>query len=370
MSLNQHQQLYEAIQSSNTPLIAFKQEHNGDVIAASLALAELLRKMDKKATIVSPDFELPHSYQFLAQSNTIQSRLDNLKKLIISLDIIDGQHPEIDYKIEKNKMHIHVNPTNSNFSKQNISITDNHYNHDLIITVNTPDLESLSHVYEKNTDFFYNVPIVNIDHSPDNEHYGHINIINIASSSVSEIIYDFIEQTDANLLDETIATYLLTGMIEKTKSFKTPAITPKSLSIASQLMAAGAQRESIVKNLYQMQTVGALRLWGRVLLSLKTDDLQKIAWAEVNEQDFRETNALPQDLVGAIDELIASVPTIELTAIFYKKNEQAYCLLKSEKNLDLRVHFAALEPTGNRTLIKFPLNTGNEVVLEKLKQLL
>lgn len=370
MSLTQHQQLYEIIQKSNNPLIAFRKDHNGDVIAASLALAELLKKLGRQTEIVSPGFELPHPYKFLPQGEKIKKNLENIRKIVISLDIQDQKYPEIDYRVENEKMHIHLLPQKSNFSKNNISILDDDYKHDLIITLNTPDLESLDHLYSENTDFFFQVPVVNIDHSPENEHYGHLNLINITCSSVSEMLYDFIEHLDASLLDETIATYLLTGMIEKTKSFKIPTVTPKSLNIASQLMAAGAQRDSIVKNLYQRQTVNALRLWGRILLNLKTDDCQKIAWAEITEQDFRETSALPDDLTGVIDELIVSIPTVELTVLFYERNNQKSCLIKSEKNFDLRSHFLKFNPAGNKNLIKFELTVEPAIVINTLKSLI
>lgn len=370
MALNQHQQLYEAIQKSNNPLITFRQDHNGDVIAGSLALAELLNKMGRSAEIVSPEFELPSVYKFLPKAISIKKRVANLKKIVISLEIENQKHPEIDYQIEDNRLHIHVHPEKSTFSKNNISINDNHYRHDLIIALNTPDLESLGSLYFDNTDFFYQIPIINIDHSPDNEHYGHINVINLTASSISEIIYDFIEQVDSKLLDEPIATYLLTGMVEKTKSFKIPSVTPKSLNIASQLVAAGAQRDSIVQNLYQKQTVNALKLWGRVLMNLKTDDQQKIAWAEVTQDDFQQTNSRSQDLIGAVDELISSIPTVELTALFYEDEGKKFCMVKAEKPIDLYFRFSQYNPLGSKNLISFELTTPPQNIINHIQSFL
>ena len=134
-------------------------------------------------------------------------------------------------------------------------------------------------------------------------------------------------------------------------------------------MAAGAERGQIIQNLYQRQTVVALKLWGRVLMNLKTDDLQKIAWAEISEQDFLETRAMPQDLNGVIDELIVSIPSVEITALFYSKENETVCLLKSEKNLDLLFEFRDHQPIGNKNLIKFKLIDGVERMLSRLKAL-
>ena len=332
-------------------MIIFKEDHNGDVIASSLALAELLKKIGRQAEIVCPNFEVPNTYQFLTGTEKIRPIAEDMRKMMISLKLDEGHKPEVAHHIDSQHLHIHIDGGNTKLTKDNIVINENVFRHDLILVLNTPDLESLGDLYHLNTDFFYSVPLINIDHSPENEHYGHINYINITATSIAEILYDFIEQIDANLLTEEIATYLLTGMVEKTKSFKLPTVTPKSLNIASQLVAAGAERESIIQNLYQRQTVNALKLWGKILLSLQTDNLQKIAWAEITQADFEGSKAIESDLPGVIEELIVSIPSVELSAIFYQTNEIKKCLIKSEKDLNLRQVFQDYHPTGNKTFI-------------------
>lgn len=368
MSLTQHQQLYEMIQKSERPLITFKKDWSGDTIATSLALAELFKKLGKEAEIVSTGFVVPHHYRFLPRIGDIKGAAEGLRQFSVSINAAGGAHPQIDYKTEADKLHIFISPTHRAFSKNDIKVNDSHFRHDMIVAINTPDLESLGALYDDYTDLFFAVPVVNIDHLPENEHYGHLNFVNVTASSVAEMIYDFIIGLDANLMDETIATYLLTGMIEKTNSFKVPSVTPKSLNIASELIAAGAERESIIKNLYQSRTVGALKLWGRVLLNLKTDERQKIAWAEMTEGDFLETNSLPQDLLGVIDELIVSIPTVEITAIFHEQNGVKSCLLKSERGLNLRELLREHNPTGNKSVVRFDLTEPMATMLEKIKQ--
>ena len=366
MALTLDQQFYETVQRSDNPLIVFQKDHNGDAISSSLALAGILEKMGKNAHVVASDFKLPHTYHFLPKAKKINDKLPNSNKIVISLDIDEDKSPQIDYQVEKDKLHIHITPDSSQLTKENINIADNHFNYDLIITVNSPDLESLDHIYSRNTDFFFQVPIINIDHSSENEHYGHLNIVNITASSVAEILHDLIIQIDHQLLDENIATHLLTGMIEKTKSFKIPNVSPKSLNIASRLMALGADRDTIIKNLFQKQTVGALRLWGRVLQSLQTDDLQKLAWSNIKQSDFLETKAMPEDLVGAIEELIVSIPTIELTALFYEKNAEKYCLIKAERDFNLLEKFRDLSPQGNKRFVKIKVLTDPDNILDRL----
>ena len=90
--------------------------------------------------------------------------------------------------------------------------------YDLIITVDSPDLESLGKLFEENTDFFYNTPIINIDHSSDNENYGQINHVDLTASSTAELIFNMFEEYDMKMINEDIATCLLTGIFTATDS--------------------------------------------------------------------------------------------------------------------------------------------------------
>lgn len=370
MSLNTSQQFYEIIQKSANPLIVFKKDSGGDAIAAGLALAELFKKLGQCAEIVSPGFALPATFHFLNEAGQIKNQLSNAKKFRISLNTDNIKNPTVEHEIIDNKLHIYVMAESGEINANNCRFHDSIYKHDLIIALNTADLESLAELYEDNIDLFFQTPLINIDLSPENEHYGHLNIINITASSVSEIIYDLIEQLDSNLLDEKIATYLLTGMIDRTKSFRVPTITPKSLNIASQLVAAGAERNNIIKNLYQTKSINALKLWGRILLNLKTDSQEKIAWSEINEADFIETETTVNDLSGVIDELILNIPTIEFTALFYQTNNGINCLIKSEKNHNLLEKFSHCQPIGNKNFIQFKPMMPLATIIEQLKQML
>lgn len=370
MSRTQHQQLFNILQQSKSPLITFKKDSSGDVIASSLALNKIFKKLGLNSEIVSPNFELPDNFRFLPDAMNIKQNLLSPKKMTIILDHPSIKSHNLKYQETSEQLHIHISPQSSEFSKEHIKISENNFTHDLIIALNTPDLNSLDFVYEQNADFFYEIPIVNIDYSPENEHYGQINIINITATSVSEIIYDFIQEFGTDLIDEQIATNLLAGMIEKTKSFKLPTITPKSLNIASQLMAAGAERDNIIKNLYQTRSVNTLRLWGKTLLKLQTNSRQSLAWAEISDQDFNETQTNEKDLYGVIDELISNIPTVELSAIFFTKQNLHFALIKSEKGLDLKNQFINYNPEGYKSLVKFSHANNSQEILDQLQTII
>ncbi|HUT22355.1 MAG TPA: hypothetical protein VMX18_03020 [Candidatus Bipolaricaulota bacterium] len=376
MALNATQQFYENVKQSKNPLILFKKDFNADIIASSLALALWLKKTNKPVELACDDFSAPQNLNFLPWSGSIKKEIDNPRQFIINLDVTETPVEKFSYKKDDGKLQIFITPKAGEISKENLDCAQSAYKHDLIFTINTPDLESLGKIYENHLNFFYNTPIINICNLPENELYGQLNVVNLTATSVAEILHDVFEKIDRSLIDEDIATCLLTGMIAATKSFRHEKVTPRSLGIASQLIASGAKRELIIKNLYQTKTVNTLKLWGLLLNNLETDASQKIAWSFVTAEDFKKSNASTKDLIEVIEELIVTVPTVEFTAIFFQTNGQGvHCLIKTEKNIDLMKNFSEYRPNGTKNLIRLMIDssdikTAEDQILEYLKNLI
>ena len=88
------------------------------------------------------------------------------------------------------------------------------------------------------------------------------------------------------LVDENIATALLTGLYD-TSSFQNVNTTPKSLTIAAQLVAAGANQQEIIRNLYKTKSLETLKLWGNILTKIKEDKIHGFLWSSVNSSELK-----------------------------------------------------------------------------------
>ncbi len=321
-------QFFNLIEKSKNILISFPIDWNGDAIASSLAMYLYLKKLGKNVEIgaekmqKNDNFKIPaESFRFLPAFSEIKSSLENLMKFVVSLDLSNTKVSHIKYTIEDNKLNFIISPKDGFFTGKDIKSSMSGFKYDLIITLNTHDLESLGRIYDNNIDFFYKTNIVNIDHSPENEEFGQLNIIDLNTVSASEILYKLFSENKKELLDEQIATCLLTGIIFKTKSFKTNNLTPQTLKISSDLIEIGAKREEIVSNLYRSRSLNTLKLWGRVLNNLKSAENNSIVWATLFKNDFKETKANEDNLQDIIDELIVSIPSAKIIAIFYSMSE-------------------------------------------------
>ncbi len=317
--LNEDQQILEQIKRAKEILITTKSNFSGDGLSACLALSAILEKIGKNNTVVINNFK-PGKYKFLPYINKIKPNLHHLKKFIIRVNTSHAPIEELAYDKTNGEILIYLTPKTGNYTQSDVKLESSDYKYDLIFVLDSPDLESLGDIYDNNTDFFFNTPVINIDHSPANEYFGQINKIELTAVAVSEIIYSLIKKWKNDLIDEQIATYLYTGLVEKTKSFRNPQVTPHTLSIASQLINYGADREKIITNLYRTKSVSTLRLWGRALARLQIDAQLKLGWTIISQNDLELSGANIEELQGLIDEILSEVPQINTVVIFVQQS--------------------------------------------------
>ena len=159
-------------------------------------------------------------------------------------------------------------------------------------------------------------------------------------------------------------------MISETRSFKTSNITPKSLSVASQLMSSGAKLDEIVNKLYKSRNINILKLWGRVLAGLSSNTAGNLVWSSLKLSDFVETQANPIDLNEVVAELIINTPEAKVVFIFYEieENGEVVCevLAYSARNIDLLKLIDRFGPVGDSNLARFKTKTTIEVTKQDL----
>lgn len=372
--LNENEQIKQLIENKKNILIVFGEPTNGDTIGSAVALALFLEKMGKRIDIVSDDFNLPNNFKFLNKAKEIKSGFDFLQKFVISVDINKTGLQELSYDVKDNKLRIFITPKQSFLNRENIRTAQSDFKYDLIFVVDTPDLESLGNIYDNNTELFYQKPIINIDHKSSNENFGQINLIDITHTSTAESIYHLIKEIGPEQINQEIATSLLTGIISKTRSFKSQNIKPQTLNTASELINLGAERERIVQNLYRTKTIATLKLWGSVLSHLQNDNNLNLAWSVITRDDFIRSNSTPEDLSNIIEELLSNSPQIKLLVLLYEKNEQIHVILDTNKEYNA---LELLRPFGQvngdkqqaRTILENTnLKQAEEKIIEFIKK--
>ena len=164
--------------------------------------------------------------------------------------------------------------------------------------------------------------MINLDHHAGNDFFGKINWVDLTATSSAEILVSLIESLarEKPLIDEDIATGLLTGIITDTGSFQNANTTPKSLTVAAQLVAAGGRQQEIIRHVFKTKPLTTLKLWGRILESVRLDSEGRFIWAKISRDDFQATGAQETETSGIIDELLKSAPNIDFVLLLAEKS--------------------------------------------------
>jgi phosphoesterase RecJ-like protein len=224
------------------------------------------------------------------------------------------------------------------------------WRHDLLIAVCLREPKELGALLADHRAFFEETPVVNIDTHPANEHYGAINIIDLKAGATSELITSLIELIDAKRMDADTATCLLAGIIGETKSFRSSAVTPRTLETAGRLVLRGARRGEIVEALFRTRPVEALRLWGRVLARLKADHEHKLVWSVLGRADFMHAGADETHLADVIDELVSRAPDAEVVCLLHEHPQTEGVvkgIISAERGWNALDLTAKWQPTGS-----------------------
>jgi phosphoesterase RecJ-like protein len=189
--------------------------------------------------------------------------------------------------------------------------------YDLIVVGDCGDLERVGSVLHSHPDLFARVPIVDIDHHKSNVGFGSLDWIDPQASATCEMVTLLVARLGVPLdaAGGAIAANLMAGVVIDTANFQHPNTTPRTLRVASELLAAGAPLYDIARRLYRTKPDAQLRLFGRVLARLETAMDGKLLWADLLPADFIETGTTAQMSEGLID-LLAQSATGEVAVVF------------------------------------------------------
>lgn len=358
MAFTEKDQIKQLIADKKQILITFRKDGKGDAIGSAVALVLYLQRLGKRADIVVENFSLPSNYEFLKGASHIKSILGHLQKFILSVDIAKTGIQELSYDVLDHELRVFITPKSGSITKDNIRTAQSDFKYDLVIILDSPDLKSLGALFNNNTDFFHRTTVVNIDHQTANEHFGHVNVVDLTMSTTAELMYRLFNDWHPEHVTADVATALLTGMIAGTNSFKQGTIRPQTLAAASELVNLGADRGVIIKNLFQTKSIATFKLWGAALAHLQFDENLGLAWSTITREDFVRSGARENELHSIIDELISSAPAAKLILLLHEHAEpgqehEIHGLLQTETGFNALELLALFKPVGNAAIANF-----------------
>lgn len=228
----------------------------GDSIGSQLAMANLLKMMNKQVRIINQD-RVPKNIMFMPGAESVEVFED-----------LDSK--EIEFEVA--------------------------------IILDSPTIERIGAVKELLRDKY----IINIDHHVSNRDFGDINWVDAQSSSAGEMMFDLFKDSDVSL-DNDSALCIYVAIMTDTGSFRYSNATSKTHKIAADLLLYDINPKKVYEKIYETKSFNTFKLLAEVLTNLKKTEDSKFVWFKVTNEMMCK-NGLTAD---CCEDFIAFVRMIE-----------------------------------------------------------
>ncbi|MCL2451610.1 hypothetical protein FWD20_01895 [Candidatus Saccharibacteria bacterium] len=243
-------QLVAKVKDASSILVTVSRDPSVDQLAAALALTFALSKIGKSTTAVFSG-EIPAAINFLEPEKTFENSVDSLRDFVISLD--KEKADRLRYKVEGDFVKIYITPYKTTISEKDLDFNEGDFNIELVIAIGVKNKDHLDEAITSHGGLLHDAAVATMTLSDnDRNAFGTINWQNTEASCLSEMVADLVEDLsdkDNPLLDEHVATALLTGVVAATDQFRNDRTSASIMTLAANLMAKGANQQLIASEL-------------------------------------------------------------------------------------------------------------------------
>lgn len=254
---NAKQQIVEKVKDSSNILVTVSRNPSVDELSAALGLTVLLNKMKKHATAVFSG-AIPPAITFLDPEKTFEATVDSLRDFIIALDKEKADH--LRYKVDGDVVKIFITPYRTTITSDDLEFSQGDYNVELVLGLGVKAQGDLDQALEAHGRILHDATVATLTVGDVTSELGSIDWHEQNASSLSEMLVGLGDslKADKALLDEQIATAFLTGIVAATDRFSNNRTSSKVMTVAGQLMSAGANQQLIASKLEEAHEIGGV----------------------------------------------------------------------------------------------------------------
>lgn len=249
------QKIVEKIKDSSNILVTVSRNPSVDELSAALGLTVLLNKMKKHATAVFSG-AIPPAITFLDPEKTFEATVDSLRDFIIALDKEKADH--LRYKVDGDVVKIFITPYRTTITSDDLDFSQGDYNVELVLGLGVKAQDDLDQALTAHGRILHDATVATLTVGEMTSELGSIDWHEQNASSLSEMLVGLSDglKGEKALLDEQIATAFLTGIVAATDRFSNNRTSSKVMTVAAQLMSAGANQQLIASKLEEAHEIG------------------------------------------------------------------------------------------------------------------
>lgn len=306
-------EVLKQIERRETFVLSSHARPDGDAIGSTLACAEILRQMGKRAEIVLHD-GVPRVYQQLPFArNVVQSSQ------------VNGEH-------------------------------------DAAILL---ECDSLQRTRLDGLEKYF---LINIDHHKSGRNFANLNWIDSKAVATGELVYKLAKAAGVRISPD-IATCLYTAVLTDTGAFMFEGTNEHTFELARELVLAGADPAKCARHIYFGHSTAKMRLLGAALSALQREG--PLAWIWVTQEQMERVAAKEEDCEGLVNYAL-SIGDVEV-AVFFRElpGGKFRVSLRSKGKLDVAQIAERFGGGGHACAsgcsVDGPLHAAVERVLERIR---
>lgn len=239
------QQVVDHIIAAKSVLVTVGKDPSVDELASALGLTFMLGKLDKHVTAVFSG-KTPPAMEFLDPDGTFEDTVDSLRDFIIALD--KEKADKLRYKVEEDVVKVFITPYKTTLKKEDFEFSQGDFNVDVIIALGVEQSDDIDTAISAHGRILHDATVITIN-TKNPSPLGVVDWTDQNAGSIAEMLLSISEALGNGLLDEQISNAFLTGIVAATNRFSNDKTSPKIMTMAAQLMAAGANQQLIASNL-------------------------------------------------------------------------------------------------------------------------
>lgn len=206
--------------------------------------------------------------------------------------------------------------------------------------------------------------IVALDHHPDNQEFGTVNVVDAAAASTSQLVWHLLERLEVTPTVE-VATCLYVGLLTDTGRFQFQNTSAAALRDAAAMVEAGADPAECAKLVFQNRSRAALDLDCRVLGRITLANGGRVAHSWVSDEDFHEAGALPEEGENLV-ETVRSLERIDVAVLLRGFSGGVRANLRSKSGFDVGSVAREFGGGGHWAAAGFTTSGSRDEILERL----
>jgi len=242
-------QLIQKIKAVNNILVTVSRNPSVDQLVSALALAMALNKLGKRSVAVFSG-QIPAEIHFLDPEKVFESNADSLRDFIISISVDKADRMQV--KPEGDFVKVYITPYRTTITPDDLRFEDGDFNIELIIAIGVASRDELDASIASHGKIFHNAVTATMNLSKLNDALGTISWQDERLGCYSEMCYSLVvglAGNDKSLIDSSVATAFLTGVVSATDQFRNSVTTPAIMSLSAELMAKGANQQLVTSEL-------------------------------------------------------------------------------------------------------------------------